>query len=79
MDSQLKSENVCGFIILFQLNAYLIVNWSTKAIRRTTTGTGRVSHIRNVQARYPVLRREAAKYTQRVAQIQAKAIRTHKW
>jgi len=41
-------------------------NWSQKAIRRRTTGTGRMQHLKKVFARSKVLKRSAALWANKV-------------
>lgn len=38
-------------------------NWSVKAIRRKTTGTGRMRYLRNVPRRFKIGFREGKSYT----------------
>jgi len=45
---QKKSCGACGYPAA-RLRKY---NWSVKAIRRKTTGTGRTAHLRNVNRRF---------------------------
>jgi len=44
-------------------------NWSEKAIRRKTTGTGRTSHLRKVYTRANVLRKTNQIYTAKVVAL----------
>jgi hypothetical protein len=42
-----KTDDLSAFAI-----AYYLDNWSQKALRRRTTGSGRMRHLKNVQRKF---------------------------
>lgn len=54
----------------YDLTNFTIVNWSVKAKRRKTTGTGRMRHLKDVSRRFKNGFREG---TQAKKQVQASA------
>jgi hypothetical protein len=51
-------------------------NWSIKAQRRRTTGTGRVAHLRDVSRRLHSLQRTKVAQTSAVLKIKRRALHT---
>eukprot|EP00029_Vermamoeba_vermiformis_P014335 TRINITY_DN9457_c0_g1_i1.p1 TRINITY_DN9457_c0_g1~~TRINITY_DN9457_c0_g1_i1.p1 ORF type:complete len:101 (+),score=14.27 TRINITY_DN9457_c0_g1_i1:167-469(+) len=51
-------------------------NWSIKAQRRRTTGTGRVAHLRDVSRRLPSLQRTKVAQTATVLKIKRRLLHT---
>eukprot|EP01130_Rhizamoeba_saxonica_P000774 TRINITY_DN10694_c0_g1_i1.p2 TRINITY_DN10694_c0_g1~~TRINITY_DN10694_c0_g1_i1.p2 ORF type:complete len:102 (-),score=22.77 TRINITY_DN10694_c0_g1_i1:77-382(-) len=52
-------------------------NWGYKAIRRNTTGTGRMRHLKKMPAAYKGIKNEQVKYKQAIAKQQQKNIKNH--
>ncbi|KAJ0030519.1 hypothetical protein Pint_12786 [Pistacia integerrima] len=63
-------ENVSYFVVFFTFGC-LFNNWSVKAIRRKTTGTGRMRYLRHVPRRFKSNFREGTEAAPRKKNVAA--------